>query len=508
MRVLSQQQAQELDKIAMMEYDISGEKLMGNAGEKIANFVQTKLINIHSPKIGIVCGKGHNGGDGFAAGSILKESGYDVVIYSLIEKNDITGDSLVFHNSCLDQEILIYYSAEVPESLPEFDLMIDAILGTGFSGDLKRNIEPWSLWLNASKITISVDIPTGVNSNTGVVSTIAVKADHTITMGLTKLGMLLEPGKSHCGEIHPLDIGFPNIVQELRGRKWHQLTEEKIQSMIKPLEITTHKHRQGKVLIVAGSIGMTGAAYLSTLATLRSGAGLAITCAPRSLNSIYEQKITEGMSISCEDNDKGFFTESNYDMIMDHVDWCDSLVIGPGLGSNGETAGLVTKLVKTVNKPMVLDADGLRPFYNNLDLFRDIKSKFVITPHLGEFSQLTGIDSQSIQNNLPVTIDKFMDEFQGVLLLKYSPSIVAWESKGCVNSTGNPGLATAGSGDVLTGIVAAFIAQGIDTQDAAKIGMYIHGKAGDQLAKSISQHGMIASDLLYKVGRVLSNYEL
>ena len=141
-------------------------------------------------------------------------------------------------------------------------------------------------------------------------------------------------------------------------------------------------------------------------------------------------------------------------------------------------------------------------------IFRDIKSKFVITPHLGEFSQLTGIDSESIRNNLPVTIDEFMDEFQGVLLLKYSPSIVAWESKGCVNSTGNPGLATAGSGDVLTGIVATFIAQGIDTQDAAKIGMYIHGKAGDQLAKSISQHGMIASDLLYKVGRVLSNYEL
>jgi len=258
---------------------------------------------------------------------------------------------------------------------------------------------------------------------------------------------------------------------------------------------------------LAGSIGMTGAAFLSTMSALRSGAGITKTFAPSSLNAIYEKKITEGMTIPCEDSGNGFFLEENYDTIMNHVEWSDVIIIGPGLGSDSETAKLVLKLVKNINKPIVIDADGFQPFYNNIELFNEIHSKFVITPHLGEFSKITGIDSKILMDDLPKNINLFMKDFPGTLLLKNSPSFVAWEAKGCVNSNGNPGLATAGSGDVLTGIIAAFIAQGKSVEEAAQIGMFIHGKTGDELARVNGQRGLIASDLLNKIGQVISVYE-
>ncbi len=213
------------------------------------------------------------------------------------------------------------------------------------------------------------------------------------------------------------------------------------------------------------------------------------------------------MTVPCGDDGKGYFTLSNYDTIMEKIAWCDTMVIGPGLGGNDDTALLVEKLVQHVNKPLVIDADGLRPFYGNEALFNSIKGNFIITPHLGEFSRLTGESVENVRTDYPKAIESFISDFNGVLLAKYSPSLVAWESKGCVNSTGNPGLATAGSGDVLTGMVASFIAQGMSTADAAKTGMYIHGKAGDQLANAISQRGMIASDLLIHIGKVISDYE-
>ncbi len=507
MRVLSREQAQSLDQLSMDVHGIPGETLMGNAGEKIAAHVQSVLGDIHSPKIGIVCGKGNNGGDGFAAGYSLRTRGFNITIYVLMEKSDIKGDSLIFHDKCLTNSVSIFYAKSLPELKPKYDLMIDAILGTGFFGELREKLLSWTEWLNEDHITVSADMPSGVNANTGHVAKGAVRANQTITMGSAKLGMTLEQGKTNCGEIHSVDIGFPNILQDIEGRKWSVIQDMTIRSILHPLDKATHKHAQGKVLVLAGSSGMTGAAYLTSMAALRSGAGLVISFAPESLHPIYETKITEGMTVNCADEGRGYFTIENYDTIMEHVNWCDVLAIGPGLGDHNDTVALVEKLVKNVNKPMVIDADGLRPFYGNNALFNAIEGDFIITPHAGEFSKLTGDSIEDVQNDYPGAIESFMADFTGVLLAKYSPSLVALKSKGYVNSTGNPGLATAGSGDVLTGVIASFIAQGIQIEDAAKAGMYIHGKAGDQLAKSMSQRGLIASDLLNQIGSVIADYE-
>ena len=507
MRVLTRDQAQSLDQLSMDVHGISGEILMGNAGEKIDSHVYSILSDIHSPYIGIICGKGNNGGDGFAAGHLLHNRGFKITIYALMEKSEVVDESKIFHDKCIENGVSILYSKTPPRLKPNFDLMIDAVLGTGFSGELRDELIPWTEWLNGSNITISADIPTGINANTGHVAIGAVRANQTITMGMGKLGMTLEPGKSHCGKIHAVDIGFPDIIGDLEGREWSVIGDPDIKSLLLPLDKSTHKYVQGKVLVLAGSSGMTGAAYLTSMGALRSGAGLVIACAPESIHTIYEKKITEGMTVSCADDGNGYFSLENFDTIMERVDWCDAIVIGPGLGSNKDTVSLVSKLIQNVTKPIVIDADGLRPFYGNKSLFYEIKGDFVITPHLGEFSKIIGESTDNVRNDYPAAIESFMSNFPGVLMAKYSPSLVAWKSKGCVNSTGNPGLATAGSGDVLTGIVGSFIAQGMKVKDAAKIGMIIHGKAGDQMAKSISQRGMIASDLLTQIGSVIADYE-
>ncbi len=508
MRLLTKEQANKLDKVAIDDYNVLGKTLMENAGRGLANFIQLKLIKKNKAKIGIICGKGNNGGDGFATASMLKDIGFNISIYCLIPFKEISRDSLFFHNECIKKNISIFYEGVAPKALPDFDLMIDAIIGTGFYGELNTTLSSWTKWLNNAKCRISVDIPSGINANTGKASINAVKSNYTITMGSPKIGMMLEPGKSHCGLINTIDIGLPIDLKNKKSFDWSLLENSQINSMIDNLEKTTHKYKQGKVLVLAGSVGMTGAAYLSTMGALRSGAGVTKTFAPSSLNHIYEKMITEGITVPCDDLGNGYFIEDNYDTIMSHVDWCDVIIIGPGLGLNPKTSKLVAKLIKKINKPLVIDADGFQPFYNNTELFNKINSSFVITPHLGEFSKLTGLDNKFLEDDLPKNIDLFMNKFSGTLLLKNAPSFVAWESKGCVNSTGNPGLATAGSGDVLTGIIASFIAQGNTIEDAAKIGMFIHGKAGDELALEISQRGLIASDLLNTVAGVLSKYEL
>ena len=507
MRILTKSQAKTLDKIAMDNFSIPGTTLMGNAGEQITNHIESILSGISSPKIGIVCGKGSNGGDGFSAGDLLHNLGFNITIYALMEPADIVGDSRVFHDRCVKNNISIFYSKSVPESKPNFDLMVDSIIGTGCEGELRSGLRPWVSWLNENPVTLSVDIPTGVSATTGRVAQYAVKANFTITMGSVKLGMALEPGKSYCGKIYSADIGFPSIEDNLDGRSYNLIEEKHIQSLIDPLAKTTHKYLQGKVLVLAGSSGMTGAAYLTSMAALRSGAGLVISFAPESLHNIYELKITEGMTIPCADKGKGYFALENFNTIMDRVDWCDVMVLGPGLGNNHETSLLVEQLVKHVKKPLVIDADGLRPFYKKLSQFSPYMNKAVLTPHIGELSNLIGKPSDEVSNDLPAAVETLMDDFPGILLAKFSPSLVAWQSKGYVNSTGNPGLATAGSGDVLSGMIASFIAQGMDPLNATNIGMYLHGKAGDQLASKLSQRGLISSDILNQIVTLLSDYE-
>lgn len=501
MRIITAIQAAELDKKAMTDYGILGIDLMGSAGKSIANEAKKMIVEIHDPRIVIVCGKGNNGGDGFAAAVCL--DGFDLHIFSLVKAKKIKGDAVHFHDLCLQNNINITYDDEPPETL-ECDLIIDGILGIGCQGELQDEIAKWTRWINTSVCPVlAIDCPTGIDSNRGTAAKHSLHVKTTVTMGYPKLGLCIKQGKEHSGEIISVDIGFPKIVDQLTGIRWETFAAKQISKMLSNIKADTYKHRQGKVLIIAGSKGMTGAAVLSSFGALRAGAGLTITCAPNSIEDIYEKTIVEGMTIGCPDNDNGFLIEDSYASIADKYDWCDVIVIGPGLGKDNQTLKLVERVVLKANKPLIIDADALRIFQGNLDLFNKITVPFIITPHEGEFCMLLGINREKFLNNYPDNIEVFMSSYPDVMILKNAPTITFQKNVGIVNPSGNPGMATAGMGDVLAGILGAFVAQGMEVFQAAQTAVYLHGIAADRKIEDKGFRGLIASDILDELPRVM-----
>ncbi len=506
MKLITKEQAQELDRIAIKKMGIPGIDLMGRAGSAVADYAQNMIAGIENPKIAILCGKGNNAGDGYKTALELQKNRFNTYLFIIPDKEEIKGDSLYYYEQCIKQNIPYEHTFKPPKQ--QFDLIIDALLGTGFSGELRTPFLEYTKWINnQNTLVLSVDIPSGVNANCGKVAQNAVIADTTITMGMIKVGMTLEPGKSHCGDVIPIDIGFPDIYAELPGLKYRLNDEDLAFKYLRTPDVNTYKHRQGKVLIIAGSQGMTGAAILASQAAMRSGAGLVRIYAPKSLNNIYESNIIEGLTISCEDEGKGHFTVQNYDEIEQYFDWSDTLLIGPGLGLNSSTQALIKKVVRNYDKSLVIDADGLKPFNNNIELFDSIKDNFIITPHYGELAGLINTSTKKIEDNITEHIEKFMEGFKGTLVAKNAPTLITHGNNVVINSTGNQGLASGGTGDVLSGIITSFVAQGIPTNIAAELGVFIHGKAADILADQKGYRGMIASDLLDVLPQILMTYE-
>lgn len=504
MKLLTPSQARELDKISMGEMGISGETLMGNAGKSVANFALELLSHISKPSILILCGKGNNGGDGFAAGSILFDKKYDVSIHSICDKNDLTGDSLIYYLKCESNGQTITFGHSTPE-IDTPDLVIDCIFGTGFKGPLRDRYIPLFEWINQLNTTIlSVDIASGIDGDSGCVSPIAIKADYTITIERLKVGSIFRHGPDYTGKTNVVDIGFPDV--QLSGLDWETVSPQLIKKVLSPPSVDSHKSTSGKVLIIAGSQGMTGAAILCTYGALRSGAGLTVTTAPSILNEIYEKSIVEGMTLTLE-SDIGILTHKHFEKILEKGNWADAVVLGPGLGRDIETQKLVISLVHQLEKPIILDADGLFPFKENIQLLNERQFPLIITPHIGELSHITGIEPDTIIQNFPSVMTDFMGDFSHTALIKQVPSCIFSKKSVFVNSTGNPGLATGGTGDVLSGMIASFSAQKMNLETAGIVGAYIHGKASDRLINTKGYRGQIASDLLKEIPEVISSYE-
>jgi NAD(P)H-hydrate epimerase len=507
MKILTKKQSRHLDDIAINKMGIPGKTLMGNAGNEVAQLAMEMLSDIAGSKVGIFCGKGNNGGDGYKAGLELHKKAIFLTLFVLPDKDQITGDARLYYDQCAEAGCNIIHTEDPPEN-ENFDLIVDGILGTGSHGELVSPLRELTKWINEQNVPIlSIDIPTGVDSDTGLVAAQAIIATKTVTMGYPKLGMVLKPGLTNCGEIICADIGFPDIYDNLKGLHWSLVDDNLIRTKIAPPAVDTYKHKQGKVLVVAGSKGMTGAAVLATMACMRAGAGLAIACAPESLNSIFETNIIEGLTIACQDKGRGYLGLDNLEKIEPLIDWCDSILIGPGLGGQETTKELVYNIVVNTDKSVVIDADALRIIADRSLTLNQLGENIILTPHRGEFESLSGISQDELRSNLSDSIQSFMDNFRGSLILKGAPTICSKGKTAIINSTGNQGLASGGTGDVLAGIVASYVAQGLNEFDASLVAVYLHGKAADELVSKKGYRGQIASDLLQMLPIVTKDYE-
>ncbi len=512
--VYTAEQMQEIDHIAIDEMGVPGENLMAQAGTSCAKFFISRFADKNSIIV-VLCGSGNNGGDGFVIARVLAENGYqNLTVYVTKPLDEIVGDAK-FHLNLLDQtdvpilSIIDVSDDDIQSDFDSADFIFDALLGTGLKRDVGGLYRDWIAWMNkSSAVKIAVDIPSGIDGNAGRKMGIATEACYTITFGGFKAGLLLPPGNEFAGEVIVKEIGYPQAAIDEVENIAQTIESNDVQIRFPKRKITDHKYTVGKIFVLAGSPGMTGAAALSSQAALRTGAGLVVCGIPESLNPILETKLTEVMTVGFPENERGRLSMDCLDVLENHVDWCDVFACGPGLSKDSETAEMLGDLLFDLDKPMVIDADGLRAF-PKWKKIRKLRADVVFTPHHGEFCQLLGIRNDDLLRDIIGWAEQFVDTTGAVLVLKGAPTIVAAPDKTVwINTTGNSGMATAGSGDVLTGMIASFIGQGLSSLDAAICAVYLHGLAGDFSAEEHGKLGMIASDLIENIPKILKQFEL
>ncbi|MBD3289319.1 NAD(P)H-hydrate dehydratase [candidate division KSB1 bacterium] len=500
-KIVTANEMAQMDKKTIEEIGIPGAVLMEVAGRGITDEIKNILEQVRSKNVVIYCGKGNNGGDGYVIARHLKNAGAAVSVMLAGKKENIQGDALI--NLQILEKLNIHIneieSIEDIEHPPHVDLVVDALLGTGVTGPVKGFYAELIKYINLlgeKAAVVSVDLPTGMETDTGNVLGDCVTADATVTMAHIKTGMLFSPAREHTGKITVVDIGIPpEVSTELHGKIY--LTEiEDIKKRMPQRKPDAHKTSVGKIAVLAGSVGMTGAATLTARSTLQVGAGLTKLGIPESLNTILEQKLTEVMTIPLSETDRQSVSLRANNDIGDLLDWADIIAMGPGLTTHEETVEFVKWILQNADKPLVLDADGLNALRGAAHLLKTYKNELVITPHPGELSRLIDKSISDIVTDRINVLREIYKEMNAVIVLKGAPTTVI-DKDGAIyiNSTGNPGLATGGTGDVLTGIIAGLWAQGLSAIDAAICGVYIQGLSGDLAADELSEMAMTAGDL-------------
>jgi NAD(P)H-hydrate epimerase len=503
MYILTAEEMRKIDR-ETINFGIPGRILMENAGRGAAQVLIERFPGAGARKIGILAGRGNNGGDGFVIARHLSQKGIDVIVYLLSEASMVKGEAR--------ENLELLYKLEIPvievphrkafesnqNSMRHRDIWVDAVFGTGLKSDVEGFIRDIILFINIMrKPVLAVDIPSGIDSDTGQIRGEAVRSNVTATFGYAKAGHYLYPGAAYSGKIEIIDIGIPKFVAEMISPKQRLLKDHTVRTYLRPRAGDVHKGGTGHLFIIAGSPGKTGAAAMTAMAAMRAGAGLVTVGLPKSLNSAVEPMVVEAMTCPLPENSEGFLSEESFDVIMRNLTGKKCLAIGPGLGTDSSTKKLIHEVLYGSALPVVIDADGLNLLVGETSMLKKIKAPVILTPHPGEMSRLTGKNVELIQKDRISCARSFAMEFKVNLVLKGAGTVVAHpDGNVFINPSGNPGMASGGMGDILTGIIAGFVAQGYPADEAARIGVYLHGKAGDRLAESMGPFGFIASDIL------------
>ncbi len=490
-------QQRAVDEWAIDQRGIPLARLMERAGAGLAAAVQEL---VPEGRIVVVCGKGNNGGDGLVSARLLREGQREVDVLLLAPVEDLRGDAAA-------------NAGRLPGSAPErFDparlrggaVVVDAILGTGFSG-LPREPAAGAIEaindLSGDSVVIACDVPSGVDASTGEVQGPAVRAGATVTFHAGKPGLWIAPGKSHSGEVRVIDIGIPEgeAADPAIG-----LIGPAVSAAIPRRGRESTKFAAGNVLVCGGSTGLTGAPCLAAEAAMRAGAGYVTLCVPASLHAIFEGRMLEVMSAPVPDRD-GMIVAEALGPTLQRTGRTDVLVLGPGLGRDPGTAGFIRELAARTELPLLLDADGLNAHIDALDSLRERPAATVLTPHAGELGRLLGCQSSEVQERRLEAVRDAAARAGAVVVLKGDDTLVAdADGRVAVNRGGASALATAGTGDVLSGVIGAYLAKRMDPFHAACAGVFVHGAAGRLAAREIGTEGVIASDVISLLPRALS----
>ncbi len=531
-RILKGSRIAEIDARAISD-GTDSKWLMKNAGSGVSKKIISDFENKKLKRAArglVVCGSGNNGGDGLVAANDLLGYGMKVIVLYISPTNKFSPDSLfyfkkleasrgndIYYLNLKDKEIYSLFE----EELKKADFVLDAIFGTGIHdkdvhGPSKEVIKVINLARRKNKDLeiYSVDIPSGIDSDNGKILGTAIRADKTITFGCKKIGLVNYPGADFAGEIEIVDIGIP---EEYYGQ-YEQIFEPDFQWVAEnvPLkESWTYKYKVGSLLVIAGSIGFTGAASMTCMGALRSGAGLVALVCPRELNSVFEEKLTEVITYPVEQTEDISLHLDSLDKILELSDRFDALAVGPGLSRNPDTISLVRELLKKVKKPLVLDADGLPALYWQEDVEgrygRSIENfdltNVIITPHSGEMSLIMGLGKVPLEDRIKRNLE-VAGKYKLISVLKGARTVISdYKNTTFINPTGNWGLASAGTGDILTGIIGSLLSQGMGLMESAVCGVYIHGLAADIMVKETSRTSLIATDLLEGIKRVFLEIE-
>ena len=512
MKVATAEQMQELDRKAIEAYRIPGIVLMENAGRGATEVISNTFPDLQKMKIAIVAGKGNNGGDGFVIARYLLNRRISVKVYLLADPKGLRGDAetnfQIFQR--MKGEVISVPSSKdyqkVKKELEKFDLLIDAIFGTGLDAEVRGYYREVIDHLNTlQKPIVAIDIPSGLDANTGKPFGTAVRASLTITFGLPKIGQVISPGLDYVGKLKLVDIGLPKKLVEEERIQTYLLENDEIRGWLStPRRPDTHKGDYGHLLVIAGSVGKTGAAAMACEAALRIGAGLVTLAIPKSLNAIMEVKLTEVMTEPLPETPKQTLSLRAFSSILRLCENKKAVIIGPGIGTFKETQSLILKLIKTLNLPIILDADGLTALATQPKTLPTTNRSLILTPHPGEMAKLIRSTPKDVQEDRISISRNFAQSHHVHLVLKGHRSLIATpKGEVFINPTGNPGMASGGTGDVLTGMIGGLICQGFDILQSLQMAVYLHGLAGDEMAQELGEKSLIARDIIEKIPALL-----
>ncbi|MDH7481506.1 MAG: NAD(P)H-hydrate dehydratase [Armatimonadota bacterium] len=499
MKVATAKQMHDFDRRAAEEFGIPSIVLMENAGRHVFESACGILGRVIGKLVIVVAGSGNNGGDGFVAARHLRDAGAQVIVLLLAHPEKIKGDAKtnfeILRNTGADIRQISEASAVV-SLLAQADLIIDAIFGTGIKGEVTGVPREIIKAINDSgRPVIAVDIPSGVDADTGRVLGVCVKADVTVTFALPKLGIVIYPGAEYAGRLVVGDIGIP---KQLYDEVYIELTDaQDIAAKLPARPPNAHKGTFGTVVVIAGSAGLTGAAAMAGESALRVGAGLAVVGVPKSLQDVMAVKLTEVMTSGLPETPERSISTQALDAALELADKANAVVLGCGLGTHPETCEFVHAFIKALKKPAVIDADGLNALSKNTSVLESSHAEFILTPHPGEMARLLGTDIASIQSDRVGAAQTAALRFQSIVVLKGARTVIAHPNgRVLINPTGTSALATGGTGDVLAGAIGGLLAQGISPWDAAACGVYVHGRAGEIAERDVGSPGMLAGDVI------------